>query len=847
MSDEQDLKHFPDLSNKLAAPTKKSLFERQRAEAEAKKVREEAETAAVYNDFVKSFDDEDEGAAAAAAAATSTTAGRQKLANILDSAPPKAPSGPSGRHFVPRGKSSGPGSLGPTPNLSRKRALDGSRREEQPRDKGLFAFEDTHGTNNPGGAFETSDNEVDRLREGREAEKAAAKPTLQLSSLPPGTSPAVIKSLIAPLLAVEGVRVVPPAGPGSSTSTERKSMSAIVTLAQDTPATDIDTAVNSLQNRYLGWGFNLSISRHLSSAALGGSLGTSMPAINSGLNALPFNAQAVSQGFSGPMNRAPPPETHRGGIAPPSSYAPQGMNRGPPPVQVRVNPPSDIKQLQLIHKTVELLITHGPEFEALLMSRPQVQREDKWAWIWNPRSRGGIYYRWRLWEVLTGISARSRTRGRPANPIRKVFESGAAWTQPDEALPFEFTTRFDEFISEDDYSSSDEEDSGDEGGPRKRKRDFEGGKGPPPEGILNQASEEQSYLNPLQKAKLTHLLARLPTTTARLRKGDVARVTAFAISHAGQGAEEVVDMLVLNILKPLCLSRYANPELSKESAEGGNTDSDGLALDSKDEQPQSDINASKQIPEDSSGATLIALHLMSDILSASSTSGVRHAWRYRALFEAALTSRKMLAYLGRLEKILKWGRLRAEKWKRSINNILQLWEGWCVFPASTQEKFVDEFNNPPLTKEEEEEEVRDRKQREKSKQAQGSRSKWKAVDVNEKADEEMAAPRGAAKEEDIDGEPMDEDVDGAPMEDLEGAPMEDLDGAPMDEDVDGAPMDESLTGLAMDGAADEAGKTQQEVDNQAVQDTKLAQETAAAKARKGRPKAEDMFADSDED
>ena len=42
-------------------PTKKSQFERQKAEAEAKRLREEAETKAVYEDFIKSFDDEEDG------------------------------------------------------------------------------------------------------------------------------------------------------------------------------------------------------------------------------------------------------------------------------------------------------------------------------------------------------------------------------------------------------------------------------------------------------------------------------------------------------------------------------------------------------------------------------------------------------------------------------------------------------------------------------------------------------------------------------------------------------------------------------------------------------------------
>ncbi|KAK4903690.1 hypothetical protein LTR66_017995, partial [Elasticomyces elasticus] len=58
MSDDSKGKSFPDVSAKLSALPKKSLFEKQKAEAEAKRVREQAENAAALEDFVKSFDDE---------------------------------------------------------------------------------------------------------------------------------------------------------------------------------------------------------------------------------------------------------------------------------------------------------------------------------------------------------------------------------------------------------------------------------------------------------------------------------------------------------------------------------------------------------------------------------------------------------------------------------------------------------------------------------------------------------------------------------------------------------------------------------------------------------------------
>ncbi|CAI7572265.1 unnamed protein product [Penicillium palitans] len=59
MPDESKGKSFLGVSAKLSALPKESLLERQKAEAEAKHVREKAETPAVYEEFVKSFEDED--------------------------------------------------------------------------------------------------------------------------------------------------------------------------------------------------------------------------------------------------------------------------------------------------------------------------------------------------------------------------------------------------------------------------------------------------------------------------------------------------------------------------------------------------------------------------------------------------------------------------------------------------------------------------------------------------------------------------------------------------------------------------------------------------------------------
>ncbi|KAI9798159.1 MAG: hypothetical protein M1833_004908 [Piccolia ochrophora] len=836
MPDSSKIKEFPDINNKLSAPNKKSLFERQKAEAEAKRQREQAETAAVYEDFVKSFEDE-EGSAPPSGVRDRLGASEAQATSRGGAlgGPPKrhfasTPTGPSGRGLGgARGtlSTSGPGSLGPPP--SRKRTHDVASRDNN---SGLFAFEDAGlGSFDAKAAFPTSDDDDDKGQDEKKAERAAPKPTLHLSSLPPGTSPAVIKSLLPSTLTIDAVRILPPSGPGSS---ERKSVSSIVTLAKDTPANDIDTAVNGLQNKYLGWGYNLSLSRHLSSAAL--NAGAPLTAgVGSMLNSMPFGARPVQTGPSGALNRAPPPSSiHRGGFAPPASYAQGQYGRGPPLVQVAVEPPNDLKQLKLIHKTLEAMLTHGPEFEALLMSRPAVQRDGKWAWLWDSRSRGGVWYRWRLWEILSGAQAGSW----PSNHTRRihsehVFDGGAAWVAPEEKLRFEYSTHMDEFVSDPEYNSSEEEDSGDE----ERQKHHHNRGGPPPAepSASGPEADGKAYLNPLKKSKLTHLLARLPTTNARLRKGDVARITAFAIEHAGEGAEEVVDMIVTNIEKPFS-STSANVDRQKGDDVRDRRETDPDVEDKDGEEKEK---------EDTSPSKLIALYIVSDILSSSSTSGVRHAWRYRQLFEATLKRAKTFEKLGRLDKDMRWGRLRAEKWKRSVGSVLALWEGWCVFPQACQEHFSSVFANPPLSAAEEVALASSTDVP--STSVNVPKSRWKTVEVASPASESPMPFDPYAAPQPEDSSEIDEDVDGEPMEDdddLDGEPMEDIDGQPVNDEFNGEPMEVEITGQQDDS---QTKVPIGEGDTPSVPLEAANSEEQGSAARKRRPRAQDMFADSDED
>lgn len=722
-----------DVTSKLSQPKKTSQFERQRAEAEAKKAREKAETLAVLAEFEKSFEDDERNAFTAPQ-------------------PSRGAPAPGKRHFTSSGLKSGPGSLpksGPGslgPVYNKKRPFDDHDRRGR-----------------SGGLNFQSDRES---REQEREDDNAAKPTLHLSSMPPGTTQSIIKGLFAhTALNVDGVRILAHSAQDKSQN-ERKSCTAIVTLAADTPASDIDTVVSHLQNRYLGFGFKLSLSRHLSSAAIANNALTS----NTG-NVFPFGARQVVQQTS--LSRAPPPHQR---FPPPQSYTSSTPYSRNPPTEVVVKSPSDLKQLKLIHKTLEALLTYGPEFEALLMSRPEIQRDEKWAWLWDSTSIGGVYYRWRLWNILTTPSNKNRAVSNDT-----LFEGQATWIQPEEPLRFEYTTQIDTFVSDEDYNSSD--DDSDDGG-RDLARRYNDHNAPVSTG--DDVNDGMGYLNPLAKAKLTHLLRRLPNSTSKLRRGDIARITAFAIEHAGAGGDEVATLVTRNVVQPLA-------------------DLEG---------------------EDWTSAAQVGLYAISDILSCSASSGVRHAWRYRTLFEAALRQQNVFQKLGRAEKDLKWGKLKGEKWKRSVQTLLSLWEGWSVFPQAVQEQFTEAFLNPPLT-EEEKIAVEVEAQRKAESEAQRARSvkKWRSVEDEANSDVKM------------------EDVDGAPM----------LDNQEMDvemENIDGVPMvDSSDEEMVMKGEEQPEPPPPPPAPDRAEQ-VKIEVEVKAKPqpmgGRKHRPKAADMFGSDSE-
>ncbi|KAL1898966.1 hypothetical protein Cpir12675_001625 [Ceratocystis pirilliformis] len=834
--------HFPDAEAKIVKIITKSAFDKQKADAHAKRQREAAEAAAIYDEFVKSFDADEqqkkpEGLVSGSGSGVPRLAGSLKHNNPMATRPEHWPQdkpkgfanasndGFKGR-FGPTSASStapksGPGSLGPVPVSfsSKKRPLEGSASS-----RAKLGFEDyttttttntlttntlaptkTATNNTPASThkglkplakvFNTSDDEGDTPSPHRD-EVPISRPTIRLAQLPPATSLAFVRKLIPSTLVVEDVQLVPATSAAGSASTERKSTVAIVTLAQDTPATQIDTVVSELQNKYLGFGFYLSLHRHLSSSSVASSLVSSgATAIgSSGISTQPFGAKKIHRNSG----------AHRGsrGFAPPTSYWPSSSADGHSQqglFHVPVKPPSDIRIVRTINKVLEQVLEFGPEFEALLMSRPEVKREERWAWLWDARSVGGIWYRWKLWEIVTSSSSAAlRDNGRNGNRFVPLFDGGHAWKVPKHGLPYEYATQIDEFVSDPEYNS----DSDSDACGLDRERDRHG-------------DREQTFLNPLEKARLIHLLARLPSATTGLQKGDVARVTAFAITHANRGAAEVVQMVVTNIRKPLALMgaarKYPSHSLGNDgegnykpsdfSAEGN----DRLSDSTKDKNQIRDKGiVGSSAGSDTSSASLVGLYIVSDILSAASNSNVRHAWRFRQLFEVALRESHVFAELGELAAKFCWGRLRADRWKRSIGAVLSLWEGWCVFQAETQAELVRTFEEAMDGGRDADGGADEEADGYKGAGAEG-RSRWKSMENLRASTEARPEPLPVSNLDtqdtmeadgededgaDVEGEPMEEsDVEGEPIGDID-SDGEDVEGEPMLDDVEGEPIDE---------------------------------------------------------
>lgn len=740
---------FASVTDKLNAPKKLSQFEKARQEAEQKRLREEAEAAAALRDFEDSFAGEDEeikrpslgrpphgpGFGPRSSRLEQEDDSDDDFASIVkgrgSSGPKKADfSQPSlnsqwSRDSPQRGfggRDHGSFASGPT-NLKRKRELEELAAGR--RGSGERGFSDSpraglgqRDVRNQLGAMD-EDTRADRSRmqrRGSPDDPSVRRPTMLLQSVPRAMTENTIRKIMPGSLKVEEVNFLS----DHKSRGEDHTKSALVITSSSTPVSEINSIVSQMQNQYLGFGCYLNITRHVSASGGASSIDTSTLSMNSKnpFGAMPMQSQEPlsfeTQRTS--FNRAAPPSSFNSGPnqRPSGTHQPMRSNNH---LQVTVTPPSDIKLLRLIHTTAERLITLGPDFEVLLMSKPAVQHDEKWAWLFDSTSKAGIYYRWLVWHWLSAgpnpFATESKSASRNANTANddasafgasRIFSSGPLWLSPADPPKYQSVMDIEDLASHEDYVSSSE----DEAEETHQPKNASGGKLLTMEeaGGDNAFDGQSHYLGPYRRAKLTHLLARLPDNNAILRAGDIARVTDFVVSNAGRGAEEIVDMLLCNVENPFCYAvRYGDsddekPGLKTKEAEG----KEGGKMDM-------------------SSGQLIALYVVNDVLLTSASSGVRDAWKYRALFETAIKERKIFERLGRLDKVHAWGRMKGEQWKRRVGVILEIWYSANVFTVETQRHFKQMLTNPPLTmeeaKQEEDEERKDKEEKEKS--------KWRSV------------------------------------------------------------------------------------------------------------------------
>ena len=196
------------------------------------------------------------------------------------------------------------------------------------------------------------------------------------------------------------------------------------------------------------------------------------------------------------------------------------------------------------------------------------------------------------------------------------------------------------------------------------------------------------------------------------------------------------------------------------------------------------------------------LHLICDILH-NSAAPLPMAWKFRQEFQARLGL--VFYHLSTIYHSFP-GRITAETFKKQITSVVDIWEDWIVFPPDFTAELRARLEGMTIPAEEPEveEEVTAPVDTSKSFASKFKASSFKPaaepvvpVPANDDDDgepmdvgsDDEAPPQTTKMTEDVDGVPLETDVDGDPIDDVDGAPMDDVDGAPID-DVDGAPMDD---------------------------------------------------------
>ncbi|KAL6711259.1 hypothetical protein ACN47E_005790 [Coniothyrium glycines] len=562
------------------------------------------------------------------------------------------------------------------------------------------------------------------------------------SNLPPSIDPRRVEELFAdfPTLKVTKVEKIPPQGPSVK---GRPAATMKVIFDKDANARDLDDAMNKLNDKkYLGRGYYLHLDRYLGGRAMD----TAQKSESFGAR---WQAPEVPKGY------APPPDLGGGSRDRPREDTEQLI--------VTANQPPDLATLKLVHQTIEGVILGGVEFEAALMNDPQVQEEERFAWLYDQKHPVNRYYRWRLHQIVCD------------SPNAEIFARQGDWRGPADPLADEFADSLGAFDENDDDDDSDEEEE-------KEKPQYK----PLPVGdnYPGRVDNGHGIMSPRSRAMLLWLLTSLPPGS--IVADDIAAVSVFAVEHAAQGMDEVIQILVSNIIQPFQLTE-ANPR---------NRAGDS---DNKDDMRRPDI---RQV-------TLNALRILSDVLLVTAKeSGA--SYKYRLAIGTQLIDRKVFEHLEQLPTHLDMGRMTERSYRDEVNTIRKVWQDEHLFDQATLDHLDEAFN---------------------------ARERQKEQDEHARRLAEKRKRKGNAARKDVtagsgknDGEEPPTDVD----EDVRADGT--VDGGAL---VEAEVTETSEARRAVDAAP--AGKS-----HTAVQEGEIPGETAAARARRLRPKAEDMFASDGE-
>lgn len=639
----------------------------------------------------------------------------------------------SKRHFTGRQRTmkSGPGTLEPEP-------LDGF-----PRPGASSGRLSSQTQSRFGGAVHAGPASHDSPKQ---AENVFSTLVAKASNLPPAIDPRRVEELFSgfPSLKVTKVEKVPPQGPSTK---GRPSATMKVVFDKDANARDLDDAMNKLSDKkYLGKGYYLHLDRYLGGRT-----------VETTQRSEPFGARWQAPDI--PKGYAPPPDLGGGHRDRPREDTEQLI--------VTANQPPDAATLRLVHQTIEGVILGGIEFEAALMNDPQIQDEERFAWLYDQKHPVNRYYRWRLHQVVCDT----------AND--EIFARSGVWVGPPDPLADEFADQLGAFDSGDDYASSDDEDE-------KQKPQHK----PLPVGDNYPGRVDNGYgiMSPRSRTLFLWLLTSLPPGS--IVADDIAAISVFAVEHAAQGMDEVVHILTSNIIEPFQLTD-ANTRMRAGDGEG------------KDDLRRPDV---RQV-------TLNALRIISDVLFVTAKeSGV--CYKYRLAIGTQLVERKVFEHLEQLPVQLEMGRMTERSYRDEVNSILKVWQDEHLFDDSTL-KHLDEAFNARERQKEEEEQARRLAEKRKRK----GNVVRKATTGNDQANND---------------EETEMDIDG--VEDQGDARAID----------EGNPTPPAVAPEEVTGPADESEMVPTRDEPHQAPEPEIPGETAAARARRLRPKAEDMFASDEE-